>query len=204
MKALFSRLSSRLSSRLLYSCALFLPPILSMSSSDLHLSTELLETHKRLLEIQTGLAQLTSKTAGNKLPKYQAALLELENNYKVDGIWCGTLHSKIPAGQAVVNEIFDQCHDMIDHLLGLQEDAHPVRGGLIDQAKSRLGFTPEQQMQEEQAKAKLTGHSHHTDNGIVDQSRKKLENLMNNGEEDVGVTNEAAATRSFTDATRSL
>jgi len=81
-----------------------------------HITGDLVHIKNRLLETK----QAQNVKDATELRKFQYKLDELESKYKPgpDFIWGGSLkENKIPKGQAVLNELVDECHDIIDSII---------------------------------------------------------------------------------------
>lgn len=168
-----------------------------------HLSECLVPIHQQLCDLHGQFVRLHSSKVKdlNQLREYQDRLLEIENTNKMNGIWCGNLERGIvPAGQAIMNELFDECHDIIEQIQNVDYEAKPTAGGLIDQAKAKLDswIHPAQHVtapchaehtdgglvdrakttMNQHTKPRDTGaetHSHHTDGGLVDKAKTTLD-----------------------------
>jgi len=143
--------------------------------SSTHISPSLVPTHQQLCNLHGELVHLKSCKIKdlNKLHEYQSSLLSIENKNKVNGIWCGNLEiGNIPAGQAIMNELFDECHDIIEQIQNVDYEAKPTAGGLIDRAKAKLDswIHPSEH-------ASASCHAEHTDGGLVDTTKTTLNQI---------------------------
>jgi len=102
-------------------------PLLT-ESLKMAVSAELQPVASQVLHIKSILIELRDKhhvKDPSELRKWQLKLDDLENRFKPgpDYVWGGRLNpSHIPAGQGVLNELMDDCHDIIDNIIdGLPE-----------------------------------------------------------------------------------
>jgi len=97
------------------------------------LSPEMVGPYKEMLSVFYDLADLCSTGSGNPdnlrhLRRLQGLLDNYETKYKHGGnIWCGDLAQRnIPSGQALLNELCDSSHDLIEEL----NDEFEIRSGV--------------------------------------------------------------------------
>jgi hypothetical protein len=78
---------------------------------------------QHLLEIQQGLLQAKKNNTIKdelELHRYQYRLDELESDYKDNLVWrnkASNTKQTIPKGQALLNELLDDCHDIINSII---------------------------------------------------------------------------------------
>jgi len=97
------------------------------------LSPEMVAPYKEMLSVFYELSDLCSTGSGNPdnlrhLRRLQGLLDNYETKYKhADNIWCGDLAQRnIPSGQALMNELCDSSHDLIEEL----NDEFEIRSGV--------------------------------------------------------------------------
>ncbi len=54
----------------------------------------------------------------SKIYPEQEILNQTENEFKHDGVWGGDIHKHVPKGQAQMNELMDEIHELIEKIQG--------------------------------------------------------------------------------------
>jgi len=115
------------------------------------LAEEMVGPYKEMLSVFYELIDLCSSGSGNEdqlrqLRRLQGLLDSYEGKYKhVGNIWCGDLSKRnIPSGQALMNELCDESHDLIEELYDELEirsevsEQEPEKRSLKRQEKKHL------------------------------------------------------------------
>jgi hypothetical protein len=109
------------------------------------ISSELMGLYKEMKFIKSKLANFEAKPTltssdQRQFLRYAGMLVKLENQYKKEGVWCGDLKmNKIPAGQGVIQDLFEALHDLVRNITVRQEEFSETRKTEGGMSKSTMG-----------------------------------------------------------------